>query len=331
MARRRVTRDEEPAGPPKPSRAQVKQRQLRILLLSIAFVIIVAVGGVVLYQTYLAPFQRPVVTVDNSVIRMRYFLDRTRMAGNDPSATIQQLVYEQVVRLAAPKLGALVSDSEIDNTLQEAASSAASTNSTTLDVSTTKGFQAWYNEQLKDTGLSNAQYREMVRVNMMAEQIRAALINNIPAAGQQVHLHVIVLGSAADAANVKARLEKGEDFATVAKQVSIDTQTNVVGGDVGWVPQGLLPYDDTVFQLQIGQISTPVLTNPSTPDSSQYLLFMVSEVDPARAIDATMKAQMGQTAFYYWINQEMQDHTITYNLTTNDQAWVNWQLARIQK
>ena len=331
MARRRVTSDEEPAGPPKPSRAQVKQRQLRILLLSIVFVIIVAVGGVVLYQTYLAPYQKPVVTVDNSVIRMRYFLARTRMAGNDPSASIQQLVYEQIVKLAAPKLGASVSDSEIDSTLQEAATAAASTNSTTQDVSTAKGFQAWYNEQLKSTGLSNAQYREMVRVNMLAEQIRVAIGNNIPATGEQVHLHVIVLGSSADADKVKARLDKGEDFATVAKQVSLDTQTKAVGGDVGWVPKGLLPYDDTVFQLQIGQISTPVLTNPSTPASSQYLLFMVSEVDPARAIDATMKAQMEQTAFYYWINQEMQNHKITYNLTTNDQAWVNWQLAKIQK
>ena len=331
MARRRVTGNEEPAGPPKPSRAQVKQRQLRIFLFSIAFVIVLAVGGVVLYQTYVAPFRKPVVTVDNTVVRMQYFLDRTRMAGNDPSATVQQLVYEQVVKLAAPKLGASVSETEIDNALQEAASAAASNNSTQYDVSTREGFESWYKELLKSSGLSKAQYRDMIRVNIMAEQIKTALGNTIPAKGEQVHLHVIVLGNSTDAGKAKARLDQGEDFASVAKQVSLDTATKSVGGDAGWVPKGLLPYDDTIFNLQVGQVSSPVMTNPSTSTSSQYLLFMISEKDPERPIDATMKAQMEQTAFYYWINQEMQNHKITYELTTDDQAWVNWQLAKIRK
>ena len=329
MVRKREAQ-EEPVEAPKLSRAQIKQRQLRILLLSIVGVVAVAIAGVVLYQTYLAPFRKPVVTVDGTVIRMQYFLDRTRLAGNDPSATLQQLVYEQVVKLAAPKLGASVSDVQVENALQEAASSAASSNSTQFDVSTQQGFNSWYKEQLKTSGLSDSQYRDMVRVNIMATEIRTALGNSIPDKGEQVHLNVIVLGSSADADKAKARLDKGESFATVAKQVSLDAQTKATGGDAGWVPKGLLPYDDTIFQLEVGQVSSPVMTNSSDPTNSQYLLFMVSEKDPERAIDANMKAQMEQTAFYYWINQEMQNHKISYELTASDQAWIDWQLAKVK-
>jgi len=329
MARRREPQ-EEPVEAPKLSRAQIKQRQLRILLLSIVGVVAVVIAGVVLYQTYLAPFRKPVVTVDSSVIRMRYFLDRTRMAGNDPSATIQQLIDEQIVELAALKLGASVSNSEIDRALQDAASAAASNNSTQYDVSTRAGFESWFKDLRRSTGLSDAQYRDMIRVSIMAERITTALGSNMPTQGPQVHLHVIVLGNSADADKVKARLDKGEDFATVAKQVSLDAQTKELGGDAGWWPNGVLPYDDIIFQLEIGRASTPVAMDPSNPTSSQYLLFMVSEKDAERAIDANMKAQMEQTAFRYWLEQEKQNHKITYELTASDQAWVNWQLAKVR-
>ena len=331
MARRNATQNDEPTAAPKPTRRQVKQRQLRIFLISIGVLAVLSIAAVVLYQFYVAPFRRPVVVVDGSVIRMAYFLDRARMAGNDPSATIQQLVYEQVVKLAAPGMGASVPESEIDNALQEAALNAASNNETQHDVSTGEGFQSWYKEILKDSGLSDSQYRDIVRVNILAEQIKMAIAQSIPDKGEQVHLHVIVLRSAQDANNVKALLDKGEDFAAVAKQRSLDTATRGSGGDLGWVPKGLLPYDDTVFQLQTGQVSAPVMTNPVDPATSQYLLFKVSEKDPEHTIDAAVKVQLAQTAFYYWINQEIQKHEISYELTESDQAWVNWQLAKVRK
>ncbi len=327
MARRD---SEEPVEAPKPSRRDIKNRQLRILLLSILGVVVLAIAGVFLYQQYVAPFRKPVVTVDGDVIRMRYFLDRTKLAGNDPSSTLQQLVYEEIVRLAAPKLGATVSDSALDSALQQAAQQAVSANETQIDVSTSEGFKKWYDEQLKTSHLSDAQYREMVRVNIMATEIRTALTNNIPDTGEQVHLNVIVLSSSQDANKAKSLLASGTPFATVAKQMSIDSSTKASGGDAGWVPKGLLPYDSTIFALDLNKVSDVVLTNSSDPTNSQYLLFMVTEKDPARAIDPTMKAQLAQTSFLYWLTQEEQNHKITYELTANDQAWVNWQLAKIK-
>ena len=327
MPRRRPVTDDEAPVPVRRSRQEIKNRQLMIFLLSFVGVAIVAIALVVLNQIYRAPFERPVVSVDNQVIRMRYFLDRARMSG-DPSSTVQQLVYEEIVKIEAPALGITVSDSDIDNALHEAAQGAVSSNSTQFDVTTDAGFKSWYNDLLKTTHLSNAQYRDMIRTSMMAIDIQNRLAQNMPDTGEQVHLHIIVLGNPADAAAVKARLDAGGDFATLAQQFSIDTQTSGAGGDLGWIPQGVLPYDDTVFALDIGQISDPVATNPSDPTNSQYLIFMVSEKDPDRTIDAATKQQVAYNTFYYWLNDQMQQHTITYHLNADTQAWVQWQLSK---
>jgi parvulin-like peptidyl-prolyl isomerase len=331
MTRRKTEEQAEvPAAEFKPSRADIKKRQLRILLFSVAGVMVLAVAGIILYQTYLAPFRKAVITVDSSVVRMAYFLDRVRMAGNDPSTAVQQLTYEQIVKLEAPKLGVTIPDSAVDGALRDAALASASDNSTQYDVTTEAGFQSWYREQLKNTGLSKAQNRDMVRTGLMASEIQRALVQQVPDTGEQVHLQVIVLGSEADANKVKARLDKGEDFAAVAKEVSLDTQTGPSGGELGWLPAGVIPYDDVVFQLAVGQVSAPAMTDPNTPASSQYLLFRVSEKDAERAIDQGTKQQIAYNSFYYWLNQQMQNHQIVYGLDANTQAWVNWQLSKVK-
>ncbi len=330
MTKRKVEEQEEPVADYQPSRTEIKKRQLRIMMLSLAGVVILAVGGVILYQTYLAPFRKAVITVDNSVVRMGYFLNRVRMTGNDPSAVVEQLTYEQIVKLEAPKLGIVIPDSAIDSALQDAAASAASNNSTQYDVTTAAGFKAWYDEQLKNTGLSKAQNRDLIRTSLMAAQIQRALAQQVPDNGEQVHLQVIVLGSEADANKAKARLDKGEDFAAVAKEVSLDTQTRASGGDLGWLPKGVIPYDDVVFQLALGQVSAPAAVNANDPANSQYILFRVSEKEPERAIDEATKQQIAYNSFYYWLNEQMANHKIEYGLDADTQAWVNWQLAKVR-
>jgi parvulin-like peptidyl-prolyl isomerase len=330
MSRRTMKDNSEPVSDQRLSRSETKKRQLRALLFSIAAIIILAVAGAMLYQIYLAPFRKPVVTIDNTVIRMQYFLDRARMTG-DPGSTIQQLADEEIVKLGAKELGITIPESEIDRVLHEAAGAAATDNSTQLDVSTRAGFDAWYRGLLKESGLSNAQYRDMVRTNMIVQQMQTVIASNVPDKGEQVHLNLIVLNRSADALAAKARLDKGEDFAAVAKAVSVDTQSRGLGGDIGWWPHDILPYDDTVFQLAIGQVSDPVMSNPNDPSTTKYLLFKVSEKDPDRTLEGSAKMLIAQTWFKDWLEEQRSKHEITYNLTAEDQAWVQYELAKVRR
>lgn len=64
---------------------------------------------------------------------------------------------------------------------------------------------------------------------------------------------------------IKARLDKGEDFATVAKETSDDVTTKNRGGDLGPVSagdkrfeaRGWAPLVDKAFELKVGEIAGP--------------------------------------------------------------------------
>ena len=62
---------------------------------------------------------------------------------------------------------------------------------------------------------------------------------------------------------VAARVRGGEDFAAVAAEVSADAGTKAQGGDLGWIGRGMLvgPFEDTLFAMQVGDISAPVRTD----------------------------------------------------------------------
>src|SRR4029453_5402117 len=61
---------------------------------------------------------------------------------------------------------------------------------------------------------------------------------------------------------VLASLRNGEDFATMAKQLSEDTATAEKGGDLGFFPRGQMvqPFEEVAFTLPVGQTSDLVRT-----------------------------------------------------------------------
>jgi len=72
----------------------------------------------------------------------------------------------------------------------------------------------------------------------------------------------ILVKTKADADAVVARIKGGQDFASVAKAVSIDTGSGAKGGDLGCNPKGAFvpEFDKVASELPIGQLSDPVQT-----------------------------------------------------------------------
>jgi peptidyl-prolyl cis-trans isomerase C len=77
---------------------------------------------------------------------------------------------------------------------------------------------------------------------------------------EEIHARHILVATEAEAKEIVERLNKGEDFATVAKEKSKDP--NAEGGDLGFFSRGqmLKPFEDAAFAVREGEISAPVQT-----------------------------------------------------------------------
>jgi foldase protein PrsA len=58
------------------------------------------------------------------------------------------------------------------------------------------------------------------------------------------------------------RLKKGEKFAELAKELSLDTGSGKRGGDLGYFGRGKMvkPFEAAAFKLSVGETSEPIKT-----------------------------------------------------------------------
>ncbi|MHB8623031.1 MAG: peptidylprolyl isomerase [Sulfuricaulis sp.] len=74
----------------------------------------------------------------------------------------------------------------------------------------------------------------------------------------------ILVSDQAEAKDIIAQLQKGANFAKLAKEKSIDTQSSKSGGEIGWINQGTVVPDffNAVIKMKKGSITTePVKTD----------------------------------------------------------------------
>ncbi len=62
------------------------------------------------------------------------------------------------------------------------------------------------------------------------------------------------------AIEIKKRIDKGEDFAKLAKEFSEDDASKINGGDIGYLTvfTTVLPYENAAYKLKVGEVSNPV-------------------------------------------------------------------------
>lgn len=73
----------------------------------------------------------------------------------------------------------------------------------------------------------------------------------------------ILVKSEDEAKAIKADLDKGGDFAAIAKEKSTDKGSAANGGDLGWFGTGMMvkPFEEAVVKLKKGEVSGPIQTD----------------------------------------------------------------------
>ncbi len=305
-----------------------KGRRTAFIVASVVIVLILVTVGVSLYINS-APFRRIIITVDDTSINMDYFLKRTRLTGADPMDMLMRLTNEQLIKIEAPRYVAEVSPEDIDQELRRVASGESET------ISESE-FKEWYRQLLNEIDLSDSEYKEGMAASILRARLHQYLAERVPTVAEQVHLYVITVETYEDAEEIRARWEAGEDFADLAREVSLDEVSGEKGGDLGWFPSGVmnLTFDRVAFTLSVGDVSE-VVSYAADPVAEEvfYYLLMVSEKADNREIDEDPLQMLKAQVLDVWLLAEIKFHEVEWyglknGFDSETNAWINWQLSK---
>ena len=113
---------------------------------------------------------------------------------------------------------------------------------------------------MEEIGLTEAQYRRLFETGLLRTKLIEAVTTDLPKEEEQVWARHILVEDEEAAKAVIERLKNGEDFAALAVELSEDTGSGAVGGDLGWFGKGrMVPeFEAAAFSLADGEISEPI-------------------------------------------------------------------------
>jgi parvulin-like peptidyl-prolyl isomerase len=137
------------------------------------------------------------------------------------------------------------------------------------------------------------------------------------------HARGILLGSQLEAEEIRARIEAGEDFGTLAKEYSQDSESKVEGGDLGWIQAGGV--SNSVAPGLALQLETGVVSQPTVDDSvltkGGYWLIKVVDRDDSRALDDETRNTLRLKLVEDLVTEQSKNDSTEVYLTGEQKSW----------
>lgn len=306
----------------------------RILVIVLAAVVVGGIAGIGIYTERVAPFRMVVLRVDDDVqVRMRYFLRRVAVARTRPMDMLNVITREELILKAAaqPRYNIQVTDQDVDTFLRTVARAGG-------DSITDAEYREWYRQQLNETGFSDTEFRGLMLRNLTAQRLAEYLSERVETVAEQVLLHLIVFEDARTAQVARARLDAGEVFADLARELNTDERLQRSGGEWGWFPRAGLP--DSLATLAFDQLAVGGHGGPvpmaQTGGGTAFAIIRVADRVAAREVTGDALEAARASAVDRWFASEYAFHQISFHGFNNGydsetDAWVTWQLQRMRR
>jgi peptidyl-prolyl cis-trans isomerase C len=166
----------------------------------------------------------------------------------------------------------------------------------------------------REAGLSEADYRRTIEADLLYGKLQELSASRVPTTDEQVHARHILLETEEEAQTVLARLEAGEDFTSLAEELSTDESTREDGGDLGWFPRGMMvpEFEEATFALQPGETSDIVQT------SFGYHIILVEERDPDRELEPSLLERRQTSALSEWLEEQRQSEAVERHWSSDE-------------
>ena len=157
----------------------------------------------------------------------------------------------------------------------------------------TTRFESW----LAASGMTMESLRHQVRMDILTAAVGDLVTSKLARSTEQYHVRHILLSEVNRAQDVRTQLADGGNFIALARQFSEDAVTRDLGGDLGFMPRGVMPpaFEEAVFALRPGETSGVVQTTVGLH------IIQLLEIDPERRISDEHWSVVQQRAFEDWL------------------------------
>ncbi len=262
-----------------------------------------------------------------------------------PTQIVFDWVDDELVRQLTPKMGISVTPEEVDQQLRKdleppkdddkGTGADAQPTATPTDPAATPTptavpvpFEERYKNLLAFTGLSDDAYREMVRTRLLRGKLEEQLKNQVPTSADMIQVRGIMTDTEKGAQMALDRLNAGESWDTVAKDISIDTTSAKQGGDLGWIARGLKgnDFDTAAFGLKDNNIAGPFKV------SGYYWILQRTDGPANRQLTDEQRTQLQDDALSKWLEAARKDpnNKVEYRITSDRQLWAQDRIDKEQ-
>jgi parvulin-like peptidyl-prolyl isomerase len=164
-------------------------------------------------------------------------------------------------------------------------------------------FTAW----LATNQWSAEEFREALAAEMLTEQTVASVTFDVPSTAEQVNARYLQVDDPELAQSLLDQARAGADFATLARDYSLDRITGENGGDLGYFAKGSLLVPEievAAFALQPGEISELIVATRADGSGTTYYIVQVVNKDPQRELAADLRFTMLQQSFEKWLAEQ---------------------------
>lgn len=270
------------------------------------------------------------IQVEDTRFRVDYFASRLKMfidqnggpgvvQGSVAVPAVSDLVtQEEIVRRFASEFDVAATEDEIKDEI-------ASRLGITVDDAS---FDVIYEQELARSDLSESDYRDMVEAAVLTNKLREIFSEDVPESAESVHYRQILVSEQGTADEIRDNIDGGADFAELAAESSLDTATKDDGGDVGWVPRGVLDAstEELLFDWDVGEINT-------IPVAAGVFVIEMLEKAEDRAVEESQIQPLTDRAFDSWVQEKAQSVTVVNNmdLSDGDVKKIEWAVNRARQ
>ena len=146
--------------------------------------------------------------------------------------------------------------------------------------------------------------------------------------GTLYHLKVMLLGSEAEAEDIRTRVENGEDFGDLAEEYSQDDASKDDGGDMDWLALEDIyePLRDYVLNFEPGSVSD-IVKDTNVTTTGGYWLVKITETDDNREIQEEYRTVLKAQVMDDWLQALLEDpQTVIESYLDTDKK--DWAIAK---